>query len=325
MTTVSRRSIVQGLGSLALLPPFAVAGRAQEQVLRIVFPFAAGGVSDGLLRHLAERLQAGLGRPVIVENKPGAGGRLGALAVKDAPPDGSTLLLAAGAQMFLQPHAFPNLGYDPFVDFVPLTQAWTFDQAAAVGTHIPARTLGELAAWFKAHPDQAIYGTPGAGTGAHFAGVEFARLAKVELRHAPYRGTPAALPDLIAGRLPAYIASAAELNEQYKAGAIRILATLDAQRSPFRPEVPTFRESGFDIVAPAWFAFQARAQTPKPALERLQKAIVAVLHTSEMQEKVRALGLLPTGTTAEEAMRLQRAEYERWGPIVKASGYRGEQ
>lgn len=325
MTTVSRRSIVRGLGSLALLPSFSIPGQAQVPVLRIVFPFGAGGVADGILRHLAERLHADLSRPVIVENKPGAGGRLGALAVKESPPDGSTLLFAAGAQMFLQPHAFPNLGYDPFVDFVPLTQAWTFDQALVVGTHVPAKSLGELAAWFKANPDQAVYGTPGPGTGAHFAGVEFARLAKVELRHAAYRGTPAALPDLIAGRLPAYIASAAELNEQHKAGAIRILATLDAQRSPFRPEVPTFQESGFDIIAPAWFAFHARAQTPKPILDRLQKAIVAALHTPEMQAKIRALGLLPTGTTAEEATRLQRAEYDRWGPVVKASGYRAEQ
>lgn len=322
MSILSRRTILQGLGSLVLLS--APAG-AQERVLRIVFPFGAGGAADGLLRHVAERLHAELGRPVIVDNKPGAGGRLGVQAVKEAAPDGSTLLLASGPQMFLQPHFFPNLDYDPFVDFVPLTLAWTFDQALAVSAQVPAKTAKELAAWFKANPSQAVYGSPGAGTGAHFAGVEFARLSRVELRHVAYRGTPAALPDLIAGRLPAYIASAAELTEQHKAGAIRILATLDAQRSSFTPDVPTFRESGFDITAPNWFAFYARAQTPKPILDRLQNAIVTALRSPEVSVKIRALGFQPAGTTADEAARLQRAEYERWGPIVKASGYRAEQ
>ena len=220
MSTLSRRILLAGLSALAVLPQPA---HAQETPLKIVYPFPAGGSGDAIARMIAEHLQKSLGRAVIVENKTGAGGRIGAQSVRDAPPDGATLLLAAAAQFTLQPHVLTNLGYDPFADFVPVARIVKFDQVFVVNGQVPARSIKELAAWLKANPDQAAFGSPGAGTGAHFVALEFGRTFGIAVRHVPYRGTPAALPDLLAGRLPMYGASIAELIEHHRSGGIRSL------------------------------------------------------------------------------------------------------
>jgi tripartite-type tricarboxylate transporter receptor subunit TctC len=289
-------------------------------VLRIVFPFSAGGAADSVARLIAEHLQNSLGGPVIVENIPGAGGRIGARAVKDAAPNGTTLLFASFSQMTLQPHIYGDLGYDPFADFVPISQTVKSEMALAVSGHIPAHSIKELIAWFKANPTQALYGSPGIGTGPHFVGVEFGRLSGLNLRHVPYRGTPAALPDVLAGRIPLYIALAAELIEQHKSGAIRILAMAGAARSPFLPDVPTLKESGINIEAPGWFAFYAPAHTPGDIVERLESTILAATRAPDASAKIVTMGFQPTGTTSEELRKIQREEFERWGAIVKASG-----
>jgi tripartite-type tricarboxylate transporter receptor subunit TctC len=323
MGNLSRRVILAGIGS-AMVSKIASPGNGQEQALKIVYPFVAGGSGDSVARVLAERMQAGLGRSVIVDNRSGAGGRIGLVAVKQAAPDGNTLLFAAGAQIFLQPHLDSNRPYDPFADLLPISQIMKFDQALAVGPLTQAKSLQELVTWFQANPDHAVYGSPGAGTVAQFAASEFARLSKLELRHAAYRGTPAALPDLLAGRIPMYIASTAELIEQFKAGRIGILATTDAVRSPFLPNIPTFRESGFDILTPAWWAVYAPAGTPGDVAARLNRAIVAIVQAPDVRARILALGFQPTGTTAEELMEIQRADFDRWGAIVKASGFQPE-
>jgi tripartite-type tricarboxylate transporter receptor subunit TctC len=323
MGNLSRRAILCGASSL-LVSRIASPGHGQEQALKIVYPFVAGGSGDSVARVLAERMQASLGRSVIVDNRSGAGGRIGLITVKQTPPDGNTLLFAAGAQIFLQPHLDSNRAYDPFSDFLPISQVIKFDQALAIAPSTQAKSLRELVTWFRANPDHAVYGSPGAGTVAQFAASEFARLSKLELRHAAYRGTPAALPDLLAGRIPMYIASTAELIEQYRASSIGILATTDAERSPFLPDIPTFRESGFDILTPAWWAIYAPAGTPRDVAARLNRVIVSIVHAPDVRARILALGFQPTGTTAQELMAIQRADYDRWGGIVKASGFQPE-
>jgi tripartite-type tricarboxylate transporter receptor subunit TctC len=226
--------------------------------------------------------------------------------------------------MTLQPHVYGDLGYDPFDDFVPISQTVKTEMALAVGSQIPVHSIKELIAWFKANPAQALYGSPGIGTGPHFTGIEFARLSGLNLRHVPYRGTPAALPDLLAGRIPLYIALAAELIKQHNSGAIRIIATADAARSPILPDVPTLRESGIDINAPGWFGFYARARTPEGIVESLEKNIVAATRAPDSRARILALGFQPTGTTSAEFRKIQREEFDRWGPIVKASGVGAE-
>ncbi|MFZ1103219.1 MAG: Bug family tripartite tricarboxylate transporter substrate binding protein [Hyphomicrobiaceae bacterium] len=322
MHTVSRRAALAGLAFLALWP--GPAG-AQEQTLKIVFPFAAGGSSDAVARMLADHMQKSLGRAAIVENRPGAGGRIGLRAVKEAAPDGATLLFGGGGAITIQPHVYPNLGYDPLVDLLPITQVAKFDLALAVSGKLPVRSLPELLAWLKANPEQATFGSPGAGAGWHFLGVELGRLAKVDLRHVPYKGTPAALPDLMTGRLPMYITTVPELIEHHKSGSIRILATASASRSRFLPDVPTLRESGFDLVAPNWVAMYAPAGTPATVAERLRAAILDALRNAEIRARIETLAYEVTGTTGEELARIQRADYERWGPIIKASGFKADQ
>lgn len=322
MHTVSRRAALAGIALFALWP--GPAG-AQDQTLKIVFPFAAGGSTDAVARLLADHMQKSLGRAVIVENRPGAGGRIGLRAVKEAAPDGATLLFTPGGLFTLHPHVYANLGYHPLVDLLPITQVVKFDLALAVSGKLPVRSLPELVAWLKANPEQATFGSPGAGGGPHFLGVELGHLAKLDMRHVPYKGTPAALPDLTTGRLPMHIAVAGEFIEHHKTGTIRILATAGASRSRFLPDVPTLRESGFDLVAPNWCAMYAPAGTPANVAERLRAAILDALQNAEIRARIETLAYEVTGTTGEELARIQRADYERWGPIIKASGFKAEQ
>jgi tripartite-type tricarboxylate transporter receptor subunit TctC len=325
MHALSRRVILTSFAALSVSPHPAIAQIAQDQMLRIVFPYSAGGSADAVARLIAEHLQGSLGRPVIVDNKVGAGGRIGARVVKDALPDGTTLLFAAAAQMTIQPHIYADLGYDPFVHFVPVSQTVRSDLAFAVSGQVPARSIKELIAWFKSNPVQALYGSPGAGTSAHFAGMELARICGLELRHVAYRGTSAALPDLLAGRIPLYVTSVAEIIQHHRSGVIRILAMADASRSELLPDVPTLRESGIDIDAQGWFAFYAPAQTPRHILDHLEPAIIAATGAPAVRAKIAAMGFQPTGTTAEELGQIQRSQFNRWRPIIKASGFKAEE
>jgi tripartite-type tricarboxylate transporter receptor subunit TctC len=321
MGIVTRRSILAGLAACIAQPVFA---QSQQPTLKIVFPFPAGGSADAIVRLVAEQLQKNTGRPVIVENKTGAGGRIAAQTVKEAPADGTTLLFAAAAQFTLQPHVVINLGYDPFRDFVPLSRVVKFDQALAVSSQVPARSIKELVAWLKSNPEQAAFGSPGAGTGAHFAALELGRTFDVTLRHVPYRGTPAALPDLVAGRLPIYIASTAELVEHHRGGGIRILATTGRERVASLPDVPTLIESGVNIEAPGWFAFYAATGTPKPVTDRLEQELAAAAGVPAVRGRIEAVGFQPTDASAQDLARVQRAEFEAWAAVVKATGFKPE-
>ena len=321
MSALTRRAAIAGLAAFGMFPPLA---RSQEQTLKIVYPYAAGGSGDAIARMMAEQLQKSLGRPVIVENKTGAGGRIGAQAVKESPPDGSTLLFGAAALFTLQPHVLLNLGYDPVADFVPVSRIVKFDQALVVSSKVPAHSIKELVVWLKSNPDQAAFGSPGVGTGAQLAVLKFGQTFGIELRHLPYRGTPAALPDLLAGRLPIYVASFAELIEHHRSGGIRILATTGGERLRMLPDVPTLKESGVDIEAPGWFAFYAPAATPPAVLQRFEKEIAVAAATPAIQAKIEALGFQPTNTTAGDLKRVQRAEYDAWATVVKATGFKPE-
>jgi len=322
MRSLLRNAVLAGL---ALITFMAAHCFAAEQTLRIIFPFSAGGSADGVARLIAEHLQNSLVRPVIVENKVGAGGRLGALAVKDALPDGSTILFAGSSQLTLQPHLYPDLGYDPAADFVPIARVVRFDQVLAISSHVPAQSVKELLVWLKANPDKAIYGSPGAGTFPHFVGMEFGRLGGLDFRHVAYRGTPAALPDLLSGRIAVFISSPAELIELHKSGSIRILAVTGSSRSMVLPDVPTLKESDIDVEVPGWFAFYAPARTPAELIERLQNEIITIIRLPDVHAKILAIGFEPTAMTSAELKKSQVAEFERWGPIVKASGYKPQQ
>ena len=319
---ISRRAALAGVSALIAFP---ATGGAQEQPLKIVYAFPAGGAADAVARLIADRLQRDLRRSVIVENKSGAAGRIGARAVKDAPADGSVVLFAVSSQLTIQPHLATDVGYDPFADFAPISQVVAFDQAVAVAANSPVRSLRELVDWYKANPEQAIYGSPGVGTGPHLVALEFARALGLDLRHAAYRGTATALPDLFTGRIPAHFAASAELIEHHAGGKIRILATGGTQRSPALPDVPTFRESGADIDATGWYALYAPARTPPDAIRKLEAQIIAITHDPDLRTKILATGFRPTGTTADALRQIQRTEFEHWARVVAASDLKGAQ
>lgn len=298
---------------------------AQEQPVRVIFPFAAGGSGDALARHIAEGLRTAFDQPAIVENRTGAQGRLGVQAVKAAAPDGKTILLTPVAPMSVYGHVYKALLYDPVADFEPVSQVATFDFALAVGPQVPATSLKELVAWVKANPAQGNYGTPAAGTLPHFFAVSFAKTAGLDLRHVGYRGSAAALTDLMGGQISIVVTTSTDVLEQHKAGRIKVLATSGKTRSPFLPDIQTFKEAGYDIEGSGWYGVYAPAKTPADVVAKLNKAIVAAVQSPPVKEKLLAFGLVPTGTSAAELAKIQKADSELWAPAVRASGYTPEQ
>jgi tripartite-type tricarboxylate transporter receptor subunit TctC len=308
------------LAVLALLSIISAAP-AQEQPVRIIYPFAAGGSGDGLTRLIGDKMRAALNRNVIVENRTGAAGRPGVMAVKNAAPDGGTLLITPIAPMAVYQHVYKNLEYDPIRDFAAVSQIATFDFALAVGPKVPVQSLRELVAWVKADPARASFGSPGAGTLPHFFGLLFGRAAGIELRHAPYKGSAAILVDLAAGHVPMAITTLSDLAEIHKAGRVRILATSGAERSAFVPDVPTFREAGFDIQGTSWYGAFVPARTPRDTVDRLSTVMAAAVRMGDVRERFLGWGLQPTGTSAAEFAAIQKADSERWAAGVKASGF----
>lgn len=314
---------VAGLTMLTLAPPLAAQTRTAP--LRIIYPFPGGGSGDTLTRLIAERLGVALERPVIVEPRAGAAGRLGVQAVKAAEPDGNTLLATPIAPMVVYQNVYPALDYDPVKDFAPVSQVATFDFGICIDPKIPAGNLSELVAWLKANPDRANFGTPGAGTLPHFFGLMFAKAAGVPLQHIAYKGGVLALTDLMGSQIPIVMLSTNELAGLHRAGRIRVLATSGVQRSPFLPDIPTFKESGYEIEGGGWWGFFAPAGTPAAAVSKLSGAIAKIVQDDEVRARIAQIGLKPTGTSPEDFARIQREDIERWTAPVKASGFKAEQ
>lgn len=300
------------------------AAQGSEPPIRIVLPYPAGGVGDIAARMIAESMRVQLNRPVIVENKPGAAGRLGVQSVKEAPADGSVLLFTPIAPMALFPHVYDNLAYDPTRDFQPVSQVGTFDLAVAVGANVPASNLRELVAWLEAHPDKTVYGTPAAGSLAHFFAVMFARQAGLDLRHVAYKGNAQAVTDLIGGHLPLFFTSTQDLIEPHQAGRVRVLATSGTARSPALPDVATFTEAGYRIRGEGWYGIYAPAATPARQIARLNEAVRHAIATPQFGERMTTFGVQPTGSSPEEFARIQKSDSDLWGPVVKASGFKPE-
>lgn len=296
-----------------------------QQPLKIIFPFAAGGSGDALTRIIGDHLRAGLNRTVIVENVTGAAGRLATRQVAAAAPDGNTLLLTPIAPVVIYQHVYKDLGYDPIKDLKPVAHVAGFEFAIAVGPKVPVKTLKELVDWAKANPKEASYGSPAAGSLPHFFGVLFARAIGVDFVHIGYRGSAPAVADLAGGQIAAVMTTTSDLLSMHKAGRIRILATSDNKRSPLVPEVPTFKEAGYNIEGISWYAMFAPAGTPDDVIERYNKIIVAALAKPEVKERLLALGLYATGSTPAELGKIQRTDSDLWAPAVKASGFTPEQ
>lgn len=319
---LGRREFTAALLSL-LAAPAAQAQGARH--VKLVYPFAAGGSGDVLSRIVADRLGPALGTTVIVENRVGASGRIGVKAVIGAEADGTTLLVTASPTIALYPHVYVPLDYDPFRDLAPVALLATFDLALAVSPQTPVKTLKELIDWVKANPAEASYGSPSAGGLGHFTAVKFATSAGLEMRHVGYRGSGAAINDLIGGQIPVLVTPTTDTVEQHKSGRVRILATSGANRSGLLPNVPTFKELGFPVEGLGWFAAYAPAKTPPDMVARLNRAMNAVLAAPDIKDRLEQLGLAPQHSTPAELAAFQKLESERWAPAIAASGFRADQ
>lgn len=295
-----------------------------DKTIRILVGFPAGGGTDAIARTLADKLRGELKANVIVENKPGAGGRIGNELVKAAPPDGTTLLMTPVATMAIFPHSFAGqLRYDPMKDFAPVTHLTNFQVGLGVVSEAPAKNLGEYVRWVKGDPAKnGFYGSAAAGSIPHFFGVMFARAAGIELTHVPFKGTADAMTALAGGQISAISTVAADIRALVQGGKARLLAVAGEQRSPAFPDVPTFREQGYDLVASPWYAMFAPAGTPPATVQRLHGAIAAAMADPATRQRIADMGLEPTGYGPERLGEILKVDYERWGPPIRASGFK---
>lgn len=304
----------------------AAPAAAQEKTLKFVLGYPPGASSDLLTRLLAERMRPLLGMNTIVENKTGAGGIVGTEAVAKSPPDGLTLLLSPLAPMVTFPHSHgPAVRYDPFKDFEPVAHVSNFQLAMVVSAELPAKNAAEYVALVKKDPKAGDYASAAAGSLPHYLGVMFAKAAGIPMTHVPYRGTAPALQALIAGEVKAAMFVLADALTTVRAGKARLLAVAGRERSALAPEVPTFRELGYDLEASGWYALFAPAGTPKDAIERYAKAAIEVVRAPDMKQRLEQMGLEPTGLGPADLAKILRADYDRWGPVIKASGFKPTQ
>jgi tripartite-type tricarboxylate transporter receptor subunit TctC len=309
---------------LVLLAVLVAPAAAAQDALRIVLGYPAGATSDILSRVVGEHMRATLGRPVIVENKPGAGGRIANDTVKAAAPDGSTILMTPVATMAIFPHSFAGqLRYDPFTDFAPMTHLANFQLGFGVSASVPAKSLAEYVDAVKKDSKFGFYGSAAPGSIPHFFGVMFAREAGISLTHVPYKGTAAAMQGIAGGEISGISTVAADIATLVKGGKARLLAVSGEKRFALMPDVPTFKESGFEkLVALPWYAFFGPAGTPQEAIDKLSRAAIAAVRDPAVNKKLEDMGLEPTGLGPAELGRILKADYDKWGPVIRASGFK---
>lgn len=296
-----------------------------DKTLRVVVGFPAGVSIDVVTRILTEKMKDELKRPVIVDNRPGAGGRLAAEVLKSSAPDGNTVMVTPIVVPVLAPMVFNKLSYNPDTDFSPVGKVCDFAFALAVPANSPVKSLKDYAAWLKANPQQANFGSPAAGSLPHFFGVMIGSALNVDMVHVPFNGGAALQSAVLGGHAPAGIDVVMEWQQNAKAGRVNVLATSGAQRSKIMPDVPTFKEQGFpDAVGQGWFAMYAPAKTPQSAIDEINKALNKALATPEVRERFAALGLEAAGGSAADLQKAMLDDAKRWGPIVKKSGFKAD-
>lgn len=326
----NRREFIASAAAFGALSTLPLALRAQAfEAPRIVNGFPAGGTADATARRVAERMggTAYAKTPAVVENKPGAGGRIACEYVKAARADGSTLLLTPYSMISIYPHIYGKLSYDPFKDFAPVSIAAVMTHALTVGPMVPAsvKTVKDFLAWAKAHPDQASYGSPAAGSTPHFIAALLGMNNGVDMKHVAYRGSAPAVADMIGGNLAATSTPTGDALANHRAGKVRILATSGAQRTPFTPEVATYAEQGFpELTTEEWFGFYAPAGTPAAVIANANAAINQALKEKTVVDSLALMGLVAQGSTPAEMDRSQREAHLRWGPLVRRIGFTAE-
>ena len=291
-----------------------------ERPIRIIVPFSPGGATDMLARAVGQKLQESWGQSVVIDNRPGAGGNIGAAAGAKATPDGYTLTLVAAGFMAVNPHIYENLGYDSIKDFAPVTQLVNAPLLLVAHPSVPARTFQEYMALVKSQPGKIALGNGGTGTAQHLGGEYLDMVAGMKSLHVPYKGSAPATTDLLGGQVQSMLDNMVTLVPHVKSGKLRALAVTSKQRVAALPDVPTVSESGLPgFETGTWYGIAAPAGTPPDIVERLYKEIARIIATPEVSEKFVQQGLYPVGNTPAEFARYIEAERTKMGRIVKAA------
>ena len=319
---MDRRSFMAGCTGLSLSAITRDAYGESGPLTKMIFPFAAGGGGDTLCRLLAQQVGQLLDRTIIVENRTGGDGLIGIKSVKNASPDGTTILVTTGPTMYLLPMVETEPSFDTNKDFVPVSLLARFEFGVVAGPVVDAKDFEQFVAWLKANPGKATYGVPSNGTIPHFTGSRLEEVLGVSMTRVPYRGSAPIINDLVGGHLPFGITTIADAIPQHRAGGVKILAVSSAVRSPFLPDVPTLKENGIDLVADAWYGMWLPAGSSPAFAGQLSAAATAALAKPEAREKLLAIGLIPVGSTQERLSQELAANTAFWQSIVKATGYK---
>lgn len=322
----TRRQFIEGTAAIAALgllgPELSQAERAKPA--RIVVGFAAGGGADIIARLMADNMREEFPGGVLIDNRIGAGGRLAIDYVKAAEPDGNTILVSPDFPLTVYPHSYPKLSYDPVKDLMPVSVLGEGNVTIAVGPAVPAavRTLDDYLRWCREKPVNATYGSSGAGSSYHFAGLMLGKAHGIDLVHVGYRGSAPSVQDTAAGQIPACVSSVLDCLQFYKAGKLRLLATFGTQRDAFVPEVPTIVESGLQgVTARVWLGAFVPRGTPAARIERLNAAFNRVGLQPAVATRMEAIAFKPVRLTPQGSAKMLAEDIANWGPVVKASGF----
>lgn len=310
--------------AVALTSPLACAQSQSypSKPIKLVVTFPTGGAPDILARILSEKAQ--LGQPVLVDNKPGAGGNIGADFVAKAAPDGLTLVMGTVGTHAINGALYEKMPYDMVKGFAPIALVASAPNLLVVNNDLPVKTVADLIAYLKAHPNKLSFGSPGVGSSVHVSGELFKSMTGTTMTHVPYKGRQFAIPDLVGGSIQLMFDNMPSALPMAREGKIRAVAQTTAKRSPAAPDVPTVAETIPGFEATTWFALFAPAGTPKATIDRLHAEVMRVYQLPEVQEKLKSLGLDPILSTPEELARYQASEILKWAKVVKESGARAE-
>ena len=305
---------------LAAMPALTAAQAWPSKPVKIVVPFAAGGATDVVARLLAQKLADSWGQSVVVENRAGAGGNIGADAVAKSPADGYTLLMTSGSIVTANPHMYKALTYDPANDLVAITNVATGSQVIVVSNAVPARDLKELIAYAKANPKVVNFGSAGIGTQTHLAAENFAYSAGVDMTHVPYKGESAAMTDLIGGQIQLATPNVSAALAHIQQGRVRALAVTSRGRSPHLPDVPAAAEvlPGFENAG--WFGLMAPAGTPRDVIERIQRDSARILLSEDFKATLAKQGMVPVANSPAEFAQAIREESAQWAKVIRDRG-----
>jgi tripartite-type tricarboxylate transporter receptor subunit TctC len=319
--TALAAGVALALGIATATPAALAAEPFPNKPVRIVVPFTPGGSTDILARAIGQKLGEAWGQPVVVENKPGAGGNVGVELVAKAPPDGHTIVMGHVGTFAANPALYKSLPYDPVKDFAPITLVALVPNVLVVGPSVKARSLSELVAYAKANPGKLDYGSGGNGSAAHLATEYFKLRTGVDLQHVPYKGTGPAVTDLLGGQIGVMITGALPLMQHIKSGKLRALAVASPKRLAILPDVPTIAESGYPgFAAVQWYGLFAPAATPPDVVATIYRDAVKALKDPSVAERLASEGAEPVGDTPAEFAAFVKSEIALWGKVIRESG-----